>query len=107
MPEFSIDLKSIPGIPVGRLYVPCAFPSKPEQLITRHQPVLRYDEGCCHYPGTGDLIRFVAPISEYSRLASYYPHNRDAKYTSYLLRSASTFFRGLKPPYLNDDEYFC
>ncbi|BAZ39772.1 hypothetical protein NIES4101_57280 [Calothrix sp. NIES-4101] len=105
MPEFLIDMESIPGIPVGRLYVPYAFTSKPKQLITSHQPVLIYREK--HYSTKAQLIQFVAPISEYSRLVSYYSHHRHAKYTSYLLSSASTFFRGLKPPYLNDDEYLC
>ncbi|MCC5652182.1 hypothetical protein LC609_20625 [Nostoc sp. XA013] len=54
---------------------------------------------------SGKVIWFIAPVSEYHRLASFYPHHRRAAYTHYLLNSASTFFKGLKPPHLLDSEY--
>jgi hypothetical protein len=102
MPEFLINIRVIPGVPVGRIFVPNSFLTKPE-FLRWYESIVIYH--VTHY-ASGKVIWFFAPISEYCRLASSYPHHRHSAYTQYLLDSASTFFRCLKPPYITDDEYF-
>ncbi|AFZ24205.1 hypothetical protein Cylst_1959 [Cylindrospermum stagnale PCC 7417] len=101
MPEFLINLHEVPGVPVGRIFVPCSFTKKPNFLrwykSVHIYRVIPYE--------TGLLVLFIAPVSEYLRFAHSYPHHRHAAYTLYLLRQASTFFKGLKPPHLPDSEY--
>ncbi|MDZ8067433.1 MAG: hypothetical protein RMY64_17700 [Nostoc sp. DedQUE08] len=101
MPEFLINLCEIPGIPVGRIFVPYSFTTKPNFLRWYQSVEIRR----VTFYVSGKVIWFIAPVSEYHRLASCYPHHRHAAYTHYLLNSASTFFKGLKPPHLLDSEY--
>ncbi|MBD2778031.1 hypothetical protein [Iningainema tapete] len=101
MPEFLINLSEIPGFPVGRLFVPYSFTTNPTFLLW-YKSVRIHRET---FYVTGKVIWFIASYTEYCRLASRYPHHRHAAYTRYLLNSASTFFKGLKPPYLPDYEY--
>ncbi len=102
-PEFLINTKLFPGTPLGRLFVPYSFTRKPK-FIKWHKSTFTYR---VTYYRTGIVIWFFASQEEYKRFAFHYPHHRHANYTLYVLRNASTFFRGLKPPYLNDDEYLC
>ncbi|MBD2361925.1 hypothetical protein H6G36_12145 [Anabaena minutissima FACHB-250] len=101
MPEFLINLHLIPGVPLGRIFIPNYFLTKSEFLGWSNSVEIHH---ITHYR-SGKVIWFFAPISEYHRLASTYPHHRHSAYTHYLLDSASTFFRRLKPPYLADYEY--
>lgn len=100
-PEFLINLRVVPGLPLGRIFVPNSYLTK-RNFLSWYNSVEIYR--ITHYP-SGNVIWFFAPISEYRRLASAYPHHRHSAYTHYLLNSASPFFRSLKPPYLPDDEY--
>ncbi|MCP6759140.1 MAG: hypothetical protein NHB32_10325 [Fischerella sp. CENA71] len=102
MPEFLINLHEVPGFPLGRIFIPNSFTNKPE-FIHWYKSVIIHREKPYF---TGKVIYFIAPYAEYQRLASQYPHHQYAAYTHYLLTQASTFFRGLKPPYLPDSEYF-
>lgn len=101
-PEFLINLSVMPGVPVGRFFIPNSFLTNPE-FIRWYNSVLIYRVK--HYR-SGNLVFFFAPISEYRSLAASYPHHLYSAYTQYLLDSASTFFRCLQPPRLPDDEYF-
>ncbi|MDF5729263.1 MAG: hypothetical protein PUP92_14900 [Rhizonema sp. PD38] len=101
-PEFLINLRVMRGVPVGRLFIPNSFLTKPEFLRWHNSVQIHHITDYA----SGQVIWFFAPISEYRRLASSYPHHRHSAYTLYLLDEASTFFRCLKPPYLPDDEYF-
>lgn len=63
MPEFLINLCEIPGVPVGRIFVPHSFTTKPNFLrwyqsveIRRVTPYV-----------SGKVIWFIAPVSEYHR----------------------------------------
>lgn len=100
-PEFLINLRLVPGLPLGRIFIPNSFLNTPEFLLL-YKSVVIYRTTLSD---SGQVLWFFAPISEYRRLASAYPHHRHSVYTHYLLNSASTFFRRLKPPYLPDDEY--
>ncbi|WP_242044788.1 hypothetical protein [Anabaena azotica] len=100
-PEFLINLRVVPGVPLGRIFVPNSYLTK-RNFLNWYSSVEIYRVTYCR---SGNVIWFFAPISEYRRLASTYPHHRHSAYTHYLLHSASTFFRSLKPPYLPDDEY--
>lgn len=100
-PEFLINTHKIFGVPMGRLFMPHSSIDKYE-LSNLYKTIYVYEE--TNYL-TGKLIWFFAPVFEYIRLAHKYPHARHDAYTKYLLRKASTFFRGLKPPGLPDDEY--
>jgi hypothetical protein len=99
-PEFSIKIHKLLGLPLGRLFIP-------NDCITRS--FLNWSKTVYVYEITNyhnsKAIWFFASVSEYIRLAEKYPHACDDAYTKYLLRKASTFFRGLKPPGLPDDEY--
>ena len=101
MPEFLLNLHQVPGFPMGRIFVPYSF-TNTLGFIHWYKSVHIYRET---FYLTGKVIYFIAPYTEYCRLASRYPHHRHAAYTQYLLRKASTFFKGLKPPNLHDDEY--
>ena len=100
-PEFLVNTDKMSGIPMGRLFVP-HFSTNKYELSNLYKTVYVYEE--TDY-GSAKLICFFAPVFEYIRLAHKYPHARHDAYTKYLLRKASTFFRGLKPPGLPDDEY--
>jgi hypothetical protein len=92
-PEFLIDCKKVRGIPVGRFYIPFRFkdiPFYPSYLLQEKS-----------YANGDRVLWFIAPISEYCRLARLYPHHSRSDYIFYLLRSASTFFSLLKPPFRN------
>ncbi|KYC38292.1 hypothetical protein WA1_38840 [Scytonema hofmannii PCC 7110] len=101
-PEFLINTSKYPGIPVGRLFIPNSHLNQPKFAHWR-ESVKVLDTTT--YPNS-EVIWFVADTFEYRRLASCYPHPRHFAYTEYLLKSASTFFSSLKPPYLPDYEYF-
>lgn len=100
-PEFLINTDKIFGVPMGRLFVPHHYINKCD-FWNWYKTIYLYKE--TDYE-SGKLIWFFAPVFEYIRLAHKYPHARHDAYTKYLLRKASTFFRGLKPPGLPDDEY--
>lgn len=99
MPEFLINLDVLLGIPMGRLFIPMAHLdrfSDWRSSIQVHR-VTSYR--------SGEVVLFFAPIAEYEKLAKAYPHHRYSAYTEYLLSSGSTYFRSLKPPYLDNCEY--
>uniref|UniRef100_A0A0C1RA65 Uncharacterized protein n=1 Tax=Tolypothrix bouteillei VB521301 TaxID=1479485 RepID=A0A0C1RA65_9CYAN len=100
-PEFLINTSKYPGVPVGRLFIPNSHLNEPKFAHWR-ESVKVLD--ITTYPNSV-VIWFVADACEYRRMAFCYPHPIHGTYTKYLLQSASTFFRGLKPPYLPDDEY--
>ncbi|MBD2004746.1 MULTISPECIES: hypothetical protein [Cyanophyceae] len=99
-PEFLVNSHKFSGVPVGRLFVPRSFTTTPQFLRSHTIHILDVTP----YP-SGTVYWFIAPVSEYLRLATLYPHHRHAAYTLYLLKSASTFFSRLKPPYLPDSNY--
>lgn len=101
MPEFLINLHEIPGVPVGRIFVPHSFTRK--STFQRWYRSIRIQRQTVY--ASGIVIWFIAPVSVYRSLAFFYPHPVHAAYTHYLLNSASTFFKGLKPPHLSDIEY--
>ncbi|MBD2346859.1 hypothetical protein [Anabaena subtropica] len=101
-PEFLINLRVMPGVPVGRIFIPNFFLGQPE-FLHWYKSVVIYR--ITHY-ASGKVIWFFAPISEYRRLASAYPHSKYYARTNSLLDLASTFFSSLKPPYLHDYDYF-
>jgi hypothetical protein len=98
-PEFCIDPLKVLGVPLGRLYVPYPWTTKPEFLrlfesvhIYEHKP----------YGAKAQLIWFIAPISEYRRLVLQYPHSYYGDSTLELLKVASTFFSSFQPRYASD-----
>ncbi|WP_199302354.1 hypothetical protein [Coleofasciculus sp. FACHB-129] len=101
MPEFLINFHKVPGIPLGRLFVPHSFTTT-SQFLHWYNSIHLVDET---FYASGKVIWFIAPVSEYLRLAYLYPHHCYAAYTLYLLKSASTFFSRLKPPHLPDSSY--
>jgi hypothetical protein len=72
-PEFLINFDKIPGLPVGRFYVPYSHP-----FFNQHNFVL-----CCNSADIREITPcsrarvywFIASISEYRRLAILYPHH--------------------------------
>lgn len=92
-PEFLLDCFKVRGIPVARFYIPYRFKDIPffASYLLDEKP---YDNG-------DRVVWFIAPISEYCRLARLYPHHSRSDYIFYLLRTASTFFSLLKRPFRN------
>ncbi len=98
-PEFLVDWFKVPGIPLGRLYVPCPWTTQLESLgLCKSLHI--FEEKL--YMNGSKVIWFIAPVSEYRSLAAQFPHPRHFAYTQYLLKAASTFFSRLKPPYAFD-----
>jgi hypothetical protein len=95
-PEFLINCSKVCGVPLGRLYIPCPGTIEPEfrQLL---ESVHIYEEKT--YANGAKLMWFLAPMSDYRRLAERYPHSHYSDYTQRLLKAASTFFISFKPSY--------
>lgn len=97
-PEFCIDVRKIPGIPLGRIYVRYLWTTKSE-FSCLCQSVHLIEETL--YNNGDKVIWFVSSIAHYRSLAIQFPHHRHFADTEYLLTAASTFFRNLKLPYHN------
>ncbi len=92
-PEFSLYMYKVPGIPVGRIYIPHVCANRHE-LLHLHQSIHVIDE---YFYMNGDkLLWFVAPVELYHWLATQFPHRKYAADTEHLLTVASTFFMALK-----------
>ena len=93
-PEFLVNTDKMPGIPMGRLFMPHSSIDKYE-LSNLYKTIYLYKE--TDY-GSGKLIWFFAPVFEYIRLADKYPHRNRiyAAKTFKLLKKASTFWRYLE-----------
>jgi hypothetical protein len=98
-PEFLVNYSKVPGVPLGRLYVPYPWTTTPE-FVRLFECVHIYEQTL--YRDRAKLIWFIAPVSEYRRLALQYPHSYYGDHTLYVLKAASTFFSSLKPPYRSD-----
>lgn len=98
-PEFLVNCSKVLGVPLGRIYVPYPWTTRPE-FLHLFESVLIYEETL--YLDGAKVVWFIAPISVYRHLALWYPHSRHDAYTQYLLKAASTFFSSLKPPYGSD-----
>lgn len=92
-PEFSIYVHKIPGIPLGRIYIPHVFTERCD-FSHFYQSIHIVDEYC--YMNGDKRIYFIAPISHYRSLATQFPHPKYAANTEYLLTTASTFFKALE-----------
>lgn len=92
-PEFSIYVHKVPGIPLGRIYIPHVFTERCE-FSHFYQSIHIVDEYC--YMNGDKRIYFIAPISVYRSLANLFPHPKYAANTQYFLTTASTFFKVLE-----------
>lgn len=92
-PEFSVDVRKVSGVPLGRLYLPYPWASKPE-FLDLLASVHIYEVK--PYPNGAKVAWFVAPTFEYRRLVLLYPHSYYGDSTLELLNAASTLFSRLK-----------
>ena len=92
-PEFSLYIHKVPGVPVGRIYIPHACTNRSE-LLRLYQPIHIIEEK--PYMNGDKVIWFVASIAVYRSLAVRFPHRKYAANTEYLLTTASTFFKALE-----------
>lgn len=92
-PEFSLYTDKIPGIPVGRIYIPHVCTSWCDLSLLSH-PIYIIEEK--PYMNGDKLVWFVASVELYRSLAARFPHRKYSANTEDLLSIASTFFSILK-----------
>lgn len=92
-PEFSIYMHKVPGIPVGRIYIPHNWTQRYE--FSHFYQFIHIIEEYSYMNGD-KRIYFIAPIALYRSLAVQFPHPKYSANTEYLLTTASTFFKALE-----------
>lgn len=92
-PEFSIYMRKVPDIPVGRIYIPHTW-TKRYELSHFYKSIHIIEE--YSYMNGDKRIYFIAPIALYRSLADQFPHPKYSANTDYLLTTAYTFFEALE-----------